>query len=266
MNIVMPKEILFILFLVLLDFAAILVITAHGYDWNSLRSHLQDKYVATTSLDFLCLTVLRASILLGALFGLLRNSVDGRTRLSKLSSNSYVFAVCVVTYLCVKLLIYSEEDTFGLGDPDFKWFWMNFASSIVLTVVDLYFIRKLANAQNHQPVVEVPSENDVVHERSPLLQQGSTEEVISINGETRPTPPSNKDSKKKDEKDSKKKTFTELANKVTIGKMLSYSKQDIWLIIPAVFFLLAAAVAETFIPLFTGRVISGNHGFNCYHC
>lgn len=252
----MPKEIILGLFLVLLDFAATLVTTAHGSDWNSLATHLQDKYVATTCLDFLCLTILRASIILGAIFGLLWNPVNGRARLAKLSDMSYILGVCIVMYLCVKLLIYSEESTFGVHNPNFKWFWINFASSIILTVVDFYFISKVADGNNLVSVTEVSAEDGVCSERSPLLQNGTTAAPISINKETRSeTSPS--DASKKEETDSKKKSFRELANRVTIGKMLSYSKQDMWLIIPAVICLLAAATAEAFIPLFTGRVISG---------
>lgn len=54
-----------------------------------------------------------------------------------------------------------------------------------------------------------------------------------------------------------KKGMTELVNKATLGKMLSFVIMDWPLLLLGVTFLIGAAVAQIFLPLLTGIVISG---------
>lgn len=184
--------------------------------------------------------------------GLLCNPAAGRARLLALADYIFMLGVCAILYLLVKLLVYSEHSTFANSDLKMKWFWMNFAWSIVATVLNVYVFSILhkSDIPCRSSVVEVPLDD----ERSPLLGDNANTSV-SINESTETA--DDQPNEEKDDDEKKKKKLSELVKKVTIRKMLSYSKKDIGFIVPAILFLLAAAVAEAFIPLFTGRVISG---------
>ncbi|XP_007936322.1 ABC-type oligopeptide transporter ABCB9 [Orycteropus afer afer] len=51
--------------------------------------------------------------------------------------------------------------------------------------------------------------------------------------------------------------FTEQASGATLQKLLSYTKPDVAFLVAASFFLIVAALGETFLPYYTGRAIDG---------
>ncbi|XP_077966777.1 ABC-type oligopeptide transporter ABCB9-like isoform X2 [Styela clava] len=253
----------------LVDLAATSVILAHGNDWDLLLQQLRDKSVATTGLDFIIFAVVRSSLLIGALIGIIRNPTEGANKIEAAGNYVFSISIAIVLYIFAKLLVYSETQDF-LNGYGTMWFWIIFGWSILAFGITIILFGKLSK---HIPnTIEVDANDTNVSEadeNTPLLksainlptneseQQGPSSSDTSTSGYSDNEDNDADDNKKdKDEKE-KKKSFKELVSKVTITKMLSYSKKDVHLIFTAIVFLLGAALAETFIPLFTGRVISG---------
>nr|XP_039268092.1 ATP-binding cassette sub-family B member 9-like isoform X1 [Styela clava] len=254
----------------LVDLAATSVILAHGNDWDLLLQQLRDKSVATTGLDFIIFAVVRSSLLIGALIGIIRNPTGGANKIEAAGNYVFSISIAIVLYIFAKLLVYSETQDF-LNGYGTMWFWIIFGWSILAFGITIILFGKLSK---HKPnTIEVDTNDTNVSEadeNTPLLksainlptneseQQGPSSSDTSTSGYSDNEDNDADDNKKdKEDKKEKKKSFKELVSKVTITKMLSYSKKDVHLIFTAIVFLLGAALAETFIPLFTGRVISG---------
>lgn len=269
----MTRHILVFIFIyAVLDLALTCVLLARLSKWNDFLISLRERDFGSTSFDILLFSILRTGGLLGAVIGLLKNSSQGPERVK---ASLYVIlsvATSCLIYLCIKLLVHSESAAFIEDDHHNMWFWIIFSWSFLSFIITTALWMMLANFRQNTCTVSVDANsiNVVDEETNPLPRNlhsyGSTENGKYSDSEEDEDDfdmswsDSNSNGDTGEGKPKKKKRIS----KATILKMLSYSKPDILLILGAIVFLIGAAVAEIFIPLFTGRVISGMSPFEYY--
>uniref|UniRef100_A0AC11BB28 ATP binding cassette subfamily B member 9 n=1 Tax=Ovis aries TaxID=9940 RepID=A0AC11BB28_SHEEP len=188
---------------------------------RSLLEDIRHFNIFDSVLDLWAACLYRSCLLLGATIGVAKNSTLGPRRLQ--ASWTVIALVCLFggIYTVVKLLLFSEVRK-PVRDP---WFWALFVWTYVSLAASfllwwlLSTVRPDAKALGRGAGAEGEGEGE------------------SFPGEDRPAP--------------------EQASGATLQKLLSYTKPDIAFLVVASFFLIVAALGETFLPYYTGRAIDG---------
>ncbi|OWK14844.1 ABCB9 [Cervus elaphus hippelaphus] len=188
---------------------------------RSLLEDIRHFNIFDSVLDLWAACLYRSCLLLGATIGVAKNSTLGPRRLR--ASWTVIALVCLFggIYTMVKLLLFSEVRK-PVRDP---WFWallvwtyISLAASFLLWWL-LSTVQPDAKALGRGAGAEGEGEGE------------------GFPGEDRPAP--------------------EQASGATLQKLLSYTKPDIAFLVAASFFLIVAALGETFLPYYTGRAIDG---------
>ncbi|XP_069611814.1 ABC-type oligopeptide transporter ABCB9 isoform X1 [Ranitomeya imitator] len=162
-------------------------------------------------------SLLRASISLGAVLGVAWNRMNGPRRLQASLTPMTLVCYLIASYAMIKLLLYSEDDK-PVKDP---WFWSLLVWTWVSSAVTLLAWKQMG-------------------EVTPCRQEGRSYSEVFDDQEGR---------QKLDAK-------SEISG-ATVGRLLSYSKQDSGYLMIAFFFLLLCTLGEIFSPYYTGLVIDG---------
>ncbi|XP_066465715.1 ABC-type oligopeptide transporter ABCB9 isoform X4 [Tiliqua scincoides] len=188
---------------------------------SSILQDLKHFNIFDSMLDVWGACLYRSCVLLGAAIGVAKNTNYGPRRLK--TSTTFITLVCLAVgiYVLVKLLLYSEVRK-TIKDP---WFWSLFVWTLMSLVATFCLWQLLASVK---PSLEVHSETRTEAEET--VDRGSlgTQEQEE-----------------------------EEASAATLRKLLSYTKPDAHFLVVAFFFLLLAALGETFLPYYTGRAIDG---------
>ncbi|XP_053136107.1 ABC-type oligopeptide transporter ABCB9 isoform X3 [Hemicordylus capensis] len=195
----------------------------HSHSGSSILQDLKHFNIFNSMLDVWGACLYRSCLLLGAAIGVAKNTNYGPKRLK--ASRTLITLVCLAVgiYALVKLLLYSEVRK-TIKDP---WFWSLFAWTYVSLVATFALWQLLASVKPARETLGVNSES-----------RTEAEEIGD---------PSSLGTQEKKEE----------ASAATICKLLSYTKPDVHFLIVAFFFLLLAALGETFLPYYTGRAIDG---------
>ncbi|XP_072809810.1 ABC-type oligopeptide transporter ABCB9 isoform X2 [Vicugna pacos] len=184
---------------------------------RSLLEDIRHFNIFDSVLDLWAACLYRSCLLLGATIGVAKNSALGPRRLR--ASWMVIALVCLSggIYTMVKLLLFSEVRK-PVRDP---WFWALFVWTYVSLAASFLLWWLLST----------------VRPDAKALERGAGAEAEGFPAEARPQP--------------------EQASGATLQKLLSYTKPDIAFLVAASFFLVVAALGETFLPYYTGRAIDG---------
>ncbi|XP_065745726.1 ABC-type oligopeptide transporter ABCB9 isoform X2 [Phocoena phocoena] len=184
---------------------------------RSLLEDIRHFNIFDSVLDLWAACLYRSCLLLGATIGVAKNSALGPRRLR--ASWTVIALVCLFAgiYTMVKLLLFSEVRK-PVRDP---WFWALFVWTYISLAASFLLWWLLSTVQPD----------------AKALERGAGAEAEGPPGEDRPAP--------------------EQASGATLQKLLSYTKPDIAFLVAASFFLIMAALGETFLPYYTGRAIDG---------
>ncbi|XP_074916203.1 ABC-type oligopeptide transporter ABCB9 isoform X2 [Chelonoidis abingdonii] len=195
----------------------------HSRSGKDIVQDLKHFNVFNSMLDVWGTCLYRSCLLLGAAIGVARNSTYGPKRLK--ASQTFITLVCLLAgiYALVKLLLYSEVRK-TIRDP---WFWSLFAWTYVSLAATFCLWQLLSSVTSSREALGVSSESraeaEEICDPSPVTVQEKREEMSGA----------------------------------TIHKLLSYTKPDALFLGIATFFLLVAALGETFLPYYTGLAIDG---------
>ncbi|XP_039361345.1 ATP-binding cassette sub-family B member 9 isoform X1 [Mauremys reevesii] len=195
----------------------------HSRSGKDIVQDLKHFNVFNSMLDVWGACLYRSCLLLGAAIGVAKNSTSGPQRLK--ASQTFITLVCLLVgiYALVKLLLYSEVRK-TIRDP---WFWSLFAWTYVSLAATFCLWQLLSSVTSSREALGVSSESraeaEEICDPSPVTVQEKREE----------------------------------ASRATIHKLLSYTKPDALFLGIATFFLLVAALGETFLPYYTGLAIDG---------
>lgn len=193
---------------------------------NSFLDDILDFDVRRSVLDLWMVLLVRSCLLFGASVGVLMNQQDGPKRVASLDTLVVLIGLTMLSYALAKLLIFSEMGAL-MHDP---WFLSFFSWTCISAMGSVFFWKLLSNA-------DVASSG--VGERERLVDGGEEEE-------------------REEEGEMRGKEVKQKPNSgATLGRLLSYCKEDTGLLSLAFFFLLLSAVCEAFIPYFTGKAIDG---------
>ncbi|XP_047446806.1 ATP-binding cassette sub-family B member 9 [Mugil cephalus] len=227
---------------VLLDVAITTVLYTHGSHLTIFTKDALDFNILASSLDLWGTVLLRACLLLGASMGVAWNKVDGPPRVSQ--STTVVSLVCLIiaTYALAKLLMLSE-----LG-PLIQQPW--FLSLVCWTCASSLGVVLLWRQMGKQSHV-VSSHNN---SSSSGGGRGSedTERLVQAGGEEEQEVGCER---KKEEDGSKEMEKEKSSSGATLGRLLTYCKNDGGLLSVAMLFLIIYAVCEAFIPYYYGKAI-----------
>uniref|UniRef100_A0A674HF94 ATP binding cassette subfamily B member 9 n=1 Tax=Taeniopygia guttata TaxID=59729 RepID=A0A674HF94_TAEGU len=203
------------------DVAVTTLLYTHGQGGRNVLQDLRHFNIFNSLLDIWGGCLYRSCVLLGAAIGVATNTAYGPRRLR--ASRTFIAVVCLLMgiYMMVKLLLYSEVRK-TIRDP---WFWGLFAWTYVALAATFGLWQLLACVTSSREALGPSSES-----------RAEVEE--SCDGGT----PRDK---------------REEAAGPTIHKLLSYTKPDAFFLGIASFFLLVAALGETFLPYYTGLAIDG---------
>lgn len=168
-------------------------------------------------LDLWAACLYRSCLLLGATLGVAKNSALGPRRLRASWMAMALVCLLVGVYAVVKLLLFSEVRK-PVRDP---WFWALFAWTYV-SLAASFLLWRLLSAVRPGAKAEA--------------------EAPGFPAEDRPAAAA---------------AAAEQASGATLQKLLSYTKPDLAFLVAASFFLVVAALGETFLPYYTGRAIDG---------
>ncbi|XP_023383913.1 ATP-binding cassette sub-family B member 9 [Pteropus vampyrus] len=185
---------------------------------RSLLEDIRHFNIFDSVLDLWAACLYRSCLLLGATIGVAKNSALGPRRLR--ASRTAIALVClsVGIYAMVKLLLFSEVRK-PVRDP---WFWALFVWTYVSLAASFLLWWLLStvrpNAKALEPGAGAEAEAEGFRREGPRPEQASG---------------------------------------ATLQKLLSYTKPDVAFLMAASFFLIVAALGETFLPYYTGRAIDG---------
>ncbi|XP_063470745.1 ABC-type oligopeptide transporter ABCB9 isoform X4 [Symphalangus syndactylus] len=184
---------------------------------RSLLEDIRHFNIFDSVLDLWAACLYRSCLLLGATIGVAKNSALGPRRLQ--ASWLVITLVCLFVgiYAMVKLLLFSEVRR-PIRDP---WFWALFVWTYISLGASFLLWWLLST----------------VRPGTQALEPGAATEAEGFPGSSQPPP--------------------EQASGATLQKLLSYTKPDVAFLVAASFFLIVAALGETFLPYYTGRAIDG---------
>ncbi|NXS35216.1 ABCB9 protein, partial [Pomatostomus ruficeps] len=203
------------------DVVVTTLLYTHGQGGRNVLQDLRHFNIFNSLLDIWGGCLYRSCVLLGAAIGVATNTAYGPRRLR--ASRTFIAVICLLMgiYMMVKLLLYSEVRK-TIRDP---WFWGLFAWTYVALAATFGLWQLLACVTSSREALGPGSESRAEAEES-------------CDGGT----PRDK---------------REEAAGPTIHKLLSYTKPDAFFLGIASFFLLVAALGETFLPYYTGLAIDG---------
>ncbi|XP_059683487.1 ABC-type oligopeptide transporter ABCB9 isoform X3 [Gavia stellata] len=203
------------------DVVVTTLLYAHGRGGRDILQDLRHFNIFNSLLDIWGGCLYRSCVLLGAAIGVATNTAYGPRRLR--ASRTFIAVVCLLMgiYMMVKLLLYSEVRR-TIRDP---WFWGLFAWTYVALAATFGLWQLLACVTSSREALGPGSESRAEAEES--CDGGAPRD-------------------KREE-----------AAGPTIHKLLSYTKPDAFFLGIASFFLLVAALGETFLPYYTGLAIDG---------
>lgn len=232
-----------------LDIAISSVLLCRGTQWNLFQESFIHFSYKEGLVDLWYFSLVRFCFIFGVIIGLLQNFKSGQQTLKKHLWIAFLAMVVLLLYGAAKLLVYSEQSLFLAGGEDMYWFWGLFAWAELACIYPIVLWVQLGSYEKKPATVQVD-------ENSPLL--GSPDgKPININGDIHDGKGQSSGDESEKAKEIDEKNFVQLVNSATIGKILRYTKNDFWLIFFGIIFLCGAAIAEVFIPLYTGKVISG---------
>ncbi|XP_012927271.1 ATP-binding cassette sub-family B member 9 isoform X2 [Heterocephalus glaber] len=198
-----------------MDVSVTTAIYAFSHLDRSLLDDVRHFNVFDSVLDLWAACLYRSCLLLGATIGVAKNSTLGPRRLR--ASWLVLTLVCLFVgiYAMAKLLLFSEVRR-PIRDP---WFWALFVWTYVSLAASFLLWWLLSTVQ---PGTET-------------LEPGRGAEAEGFRGDDR--------------------VPDEQASGATLQKLLSYTKPDATFLVAAAFFLIVAALGETFLPYYTGRAI-----------
>ncbi|XP_063310365.1 ABC-type oligopeptide transporter ABCB9 [Pelobates fuscus] len=191
---------------------------------NKKESIVQDMMhfnIFQSMVDVWATSLLRTCICLGAVIGVAKNRTHGPPRLKASLTPMTLVCYLIATYAMIKLLLYSEEEK-PVRDP---WFWSLFAWTWISSALTLCAWSQLGHVS---PCIEEP--------RSYSVLSGDQGEALGCN-----------------RKEDVKREFSG----ATVGRLLSYCKQDSLYLVAAFLFLILCTLGEIFSPYYTGLVIDG---------
>lgn len=184
---------------------------------NSFLDDILDFDVRRSVLDLWMVLLVRSCLLFGASVGVLMNQQDGPKRVASLDTLVVLIGLTMLSYALAKLLIFSEMGAL-MHDP---WFLSFFSWTCISAMGSVFFWKLLSNA-------DVASSG--VGERERLVDGGEEEE-------------------REEEGEMRGKEVKQKPNSgATLGRLLSYCKEDTGLLSLAFFFLLLSAVCEFIHP------------------
>uniref|UniRef100_A0A8C3PHV4 ATP binding cassette subfamily B member 9 n=1 Tax=Calidris pygmaea TaxID=425635 RepID=A0A8C3PHV4_9CHAR len=203
------------------DVVVTTLLYTHGRGGRDILQDLRHFNIFNSLLDIWGGCLYRSCVLLGAAIGVATNTAYGPRRLR--ASRTFIAIVCLLMgiYMMVKLLLYSEVRR-TIRDP---WFWGLFAWTYVALAATFGLWQLLACVTSSREALGPGSESRAEAEES--CDGGAPRD-------------------KREE-----------AAGPTIHKLLSYTKPDAFFLGIASFFLLVAALGETFLPYYTGLAIDG---------
>ncbi|XP_028913875.1 ATP-binding cassette sub-family B member 9 [Ornithorhynchus anatinus] len=206
-----------------LDVSVTTLLYAFSHRDRGVLQDLRDFNVFNSVLDLWAACLYRSCLLLGATIGVARNSAFGPRRLK--ASWTFITLVCLFVgiYAMVKLLLFSEVRK-PIQDP---WFWGLFVWTYASLGATFLLWWLLSTVQPVREALEPGAA--AAGEQGPCGNRYPTE------GREKP----------------------EEASGATLQKLLSYTKPDAAFLVVAAFFLVVAALGETFLPYYTGRAIDG---------
>ncbi|XP_058387292.1 ABC-type oligopeptide transporter ABCB9 [Diceros bicornis minor] len=186
---------------------------------RSLLEDIRHFNIFDSVLDLWAACLYRSCLLLGATIGVAKNSALGPRRLR--ASWTVIALVCLFAgiYTMVKLLLFSEVRK-PVRDP---WFWALFVWTYISLAASFLLWWLLSTVRPVAKALEPGA--------------GAEAEAGGFPGEAQPPP--------------------EQASGATLQKLLAYTKPDVAFLVAASFFLIVAALGETFLPYYTGRAIDG---------
>ncbi|KAM3937057.1 ABC-type oligopeptide transporter ABCB9 isoform 2-T2 [Leptodactylus fuscus] len=173
--------------------------------------------IFNSMLDVWATSLLRASICLGAVLGVAWNQMNGPRRLQASLTPMTLLCYLIASYAMIKLLLYSEEEK-PVQDP---WFWCLLVWTWVSSAFTLLAWKQMS-------------------EMVPYRQEGRPYSEVFNDQEGRQKPDKENE-----------------ISGATVGRLLSYSKEDSGYLLVAFLFLLLCTVGEIFSPYYTGLVIDG---------
>ncbi|KAM9102393.1 ABC-type oligopeptide transporter ABCB9 isoform 2-T6 [Sarcophilus harrisii] len=193
------------------------VLYAFSHRDRGVLQDLRDFNIFDSVLDLWAACLYRSCLLLGATIGVAKNSALGPRRLR--ASWTFITLVCLFVgiYTMVKMLLFSEVRK-PIRDP---WFWGLFVWTYA-SIGATFFLWWLLST---------------VRPGHRALEPGAPGEGMDYPTEGQPK--------------------QEEASGATLQKLLSYTKPDLGFLVAASFFLVVAALGETFLPYYTGRAIDG---------
>lgn len=200
-----------------MDVSVTTAIYAFSHLDRSLLDDIRHFNIFDSVLDLWAACLYRSCLLLGATIGVAKNSALGPRRLR--ASWLVIALVCLFVgiYAMAKLLLFSEVRR-PIRDP---WFWALFVWTYVSLAASFLLWWLLSTVRPGTETLE-PS-------------TGAEAEGFRRGGDGRAP--------------------AEQASGATLQKLLSYTKPDAAFLVAAAFFLIMAALGETFLPYYTGRAI-----------
>uniref|UniRef100_A0ACB8FYR4 Uncharacterized protein n=1 Tax=Sphaerodactylus townsendi TaxID=933632 RepID=A0ACB8FYR4_9SAUR len=217
------KAVIGTLAFVIVDVTVTTLLYEHSRSAGSILQDMKHFNIFDSMLDIWGACLYRSCLLLGAAIGVAKNTHYGPKRLKV--SRTFILLVCLAVgiYALAKLLLYSEVRK-TIKDP---WFWSLFAWTYLSLAATFFLWQLLASVKRSRETLGINSES-----RTEAEELGD------------PTPLGGQPKK-------------EETSAATICKLLSYTRPDSHLLVVAFFFLLVAALGETFLPYYTGRAIDG---------
>lgn len=216
----------------LLDSAITTVLYVRGSHLTVFINEILDFNILHSALDLWGLLLLRASLLLGAFIGVSWNKEDGPSRVAKGTTLILLICMTVITYALAKMLMLTELKPLSQQPWFLSLVCWTCASS--LGVVLLW--QQLGKESNSMSSLNSNSRSGGGRGAE------DTEKLVETAGE---------EDEEKEEKGRQEKS----SSGATLGRLLTYCKNDASLLSVAVLFLLVSAVCEAFIPYYYGKAI-----------
>ncbi|XP_041855500.1 ATP-binding cassette sub-family B member 9 [Melanotaenia boesemani] len=215
----------------LLDSVITTVLYIHGSHLTTFTNDILDFNILRSALDLWGLMLLRVSLLLGASIGVSWNKGDGTSRVAKATTFILLICMIVITYSLAKLLMLTEVKPLN-HQP---WFLSLICWTCASSLGVVLFWKKLGKESNSVSNLNSSSRSGGGRGAE------DTEKLVETAGEE----------DEEGEEGRQKKT----SSGATLGRLLTYCKNDASLLSVAVLFLLISAVCEAFIPYYYGQAI-----------
>ncbi|KAJ8286156.1 hypothetical protein GJAV_G00035160 [Gymnothorax javanicus] len=220
---------------ILMDTVVTTVLYVRGSHPAVFAKDLMRFDVFSSVFDLWGTLLVRASLLLGASFGVSKNSAEGPQRVTAAAPLCNLMSLVIMAYAIAKLLLFSEQSSL-IHDP---WF-LSLFSWTCGSAVGMACLWKVLG-RSHSAASHVGGRE----ESEGLVDKAASEECEDEYEE---------EADSENERDKAKEGPNSGA---TVGRLLSYCREDSGLLALAFLFLLLSAVCEAFIPYYTGKAIDG---------